>query len=85
MTFETKIVRQTMPTVTMMPNGFAKNVPTEYGDMIALIPPDTSGEWRYREMQILPAFQPASLLGQNPPVAQPSECLVVWERYKEKV
>lgn len=91
MGFETRIVRQNMPSVTHdakvgTRGEFSKSV-------VGLVPPDESGEWRYREMQLMPSYHMSPsytvLQGVNYNVpgdttVPPCEILVVWERYEEE-
>jgi hypothetical protein len=83
MSFETRIIRQSLPsqTIFVAAYGVSPPSPTNGANMLPLIPPDSSGAWRYREMKILDPVQPVSnsTLG-----VQAFECLVVWERYIEE-
>ena len=88
MIFETRVVRQYMPSQSAQ-NG---KRPDEFAGMNELIAPDDSGEWRYRDMQVLEGFSSGSSYVVHPTqsysvpgvCASPScEILVVWERYKE--
>ena len=85
MTFETRMTRQFMPTATILEGG----VPALGSSSVCLIPPDPPGDWRFREMQMIPAFQAESSRYVGPDTAlsparfQPTEVLVIWEKYKE--
>lgn len=88
MIYETKVVRQNMPSQTALPHV----VPGLGQSMIDLIPPDNTGAWRYREMQVLKtdAYEAGYSVSardyQVPPKHQPTmELLVIWERYKENL
>lgn len=91
MGFETRIVRQNMPSVT---HNAMVGVGGEFGkSVMGLVPPDESGEWRYREMQLMPSYQmsPSYTVLQGASYSVPGgtslppyEILVVWERYEEE-
>lgn len=59
--------------------------------MTGLVPPDQSGDWRLREMTLMPAMKMGGtfLCPEGsvyvPTECQPTECLVIWERYKETI
>jgi hypothetical protein len=80
MNFETRIIRQSLPpqTLSVTAYGVSPPSPVSGANMLPLIPPDSSGAWRYREMKILDPVS-NSTFG-----IQAFECLVVWERYIEE-
>lgn len=79
------MTRQFMPVATLLEGG----IPTLGSSSVDLIPPDPHGDWRFREMQMIPAFQAESVRYVGPDQAmsparhQPTEVLVIWEKYKE--
>jgi hypothetical protein len=88
MSFETKVVRQFIPTSSASPS----TSPASPGSVLELIQPDDSGGWRYREMIMLepsqydPGYTVTPDLGYTVPgksTVSPYEALVIWERYKE--
>jgi hypothetical protein len=86
MGYETKIVRQSLPSGTYYP-ALMGGVPSPMVDGIHKIPlssPDEPGDWRFREMHIMPAMQYSTSPGALTSTVLPYECLVIWEKYKEE-
>jgi hypothetical protein len=86
MSYETKIVRQSLPSCTYYP-ALMGGVPSSMVDgchKIPLSPPDEPGDWRFREMHIMPAIQCNASPGVPATTVLPHECLVIWEKYKEE-
>ena len=90
MRFETKITRQSIPQTTLYLSHGGKHVKDM--SVIEIVPPDDSGDWRYREMRVLNGasymagytVMPGSAYSVPPNTLSPeTEMLVIWERYEE--
>lgn len=81
MNFEVKIVRQMIPENSVRFGG----VPINDASMLDMMPPDQSGQWRFREFKILDPMQPSTPISSSytPAGVTPFECVVIWEKYKE--